>query len=111
MEDEYRQLYQQFTDNQQLDIDDEMERLIDENVILTRDKEEKNTMIDNLHKVIQSKDNMISSYQIQCDDLNKQKEELKMSIDELTRCNDKLKNEYGFLTRERGANKRGQTQK
>lgn len=97
MEDEYRQLYQQFTDNQQLDIDDEMERLIDENVILTRDKEEKNTMIDNLHKVIQSKDNMISSYQIQCDDLNKQKEELKMSIDELTRCNDKLKNEYDIL--------------
>ena len=97
MEDEYRQLYQQFTDNQQLDIDDEMERLIDENVILTRDKEEKNMMIDNLHKVIQSKDNAISSYQIQCDDLNKQKEELKMSIDELTRCNDKLKNEYDIL--------------
>ena len=97
MEDEYRQLYQQFTDNQQLDIDDEMERLIDENVILTRDKEEKNAMIDNLHKVIQSKDNAISSYQIQCDDLNKQKEELKMSIDELTCRNDKLKNEYDIL--------------
>ena len=97
IQDEYRQLYQQFTDNQQLDIDDEMERLIDENVILTRDKEEKNALIDELHKVIESKDNAISSYQIQCDDLNKQKEELKANIDELTRNNEKLKNEYDVL--------------
>ena len=97
LEEDYKQLFQKYQNNQQLDIDEEMERLVDENVNLQREKEEKNNVIDSLEKEKDEKENRIQILQLQIYEVEKDKEELHHQIQELKNDNEKLKKEYNTL--------------
>ena len=97
IEEDYRQLYQKYQNNQQVDIDEEMERLVDENVMLNHEREEKDQRIELLEKTKNEKENLIATLQLQMEDIEKDKEDLRRQIKELKATNDKIKKEYNTL--------------
>ena len=97
IEEDYKQLYQKYQNNQQVDIDEEMERLVDENVMLNHEREEKDQRIELLEKTKNEKENLIATLQLQMEDIERDKEDLRRQIKELKATNDKIKKEYNTL--------------
>ena len=83
-DEEFKNLYEKYNNNQQLDIDEETERLIDENVMLNQIKEKKENEIEQL---LEEKKEMKKEYNnilMQYENSIREKNELTQEISELT---------------------------
>ena len=97
MNDAYNDLYKKYNSNQQVDINEETERLLDENLMLNQIKENKEAEIENL---LEEKKLMKKDYQnilMQYEDAVREKNELTQEISELKMNNYKLKGDYDKL--------------
>ena len=97
MKNDYKDLYEKYNNNQQIDIGEETERLLDENMMLTQEKENKENEIQNL---LEEKKNMRKDYQsllMQYEDVIREKNELAKEASEIKINNYKLKNDYEKL--------------
>ena len=97
MNDAYDDLYKKYNSNQQVDINEETERLLDENLMLNQIKENKEAEIENL---LEEKKLMKKDYQnilMQYEDAVREKNELTQEISELKMNNYKLKGDYDKL--------------
>ena len=97
MKKDYKDLLEKYNSNQQIDIDEETERLIDENMMLTQEKENKELEIE---KLLEEKKNMRKDYQnlvMQYEDVMREKNELAQEASEIKINNYKLKNDYEQL--------------
>ena len=95
--DDYNALYEKYLKNQQMDVGEETERLIDENIMLTQEKEEKEAEIENL---LEEKKLMKKDYQnilMQYEDAIREKNELTQEVSEVKMNNYKLKADYDKL--------------
>ena len=95
--DDYYALYEKYNNNQERDIDEDTERLIEENMLLSQEKENKEIEIDNL---LEEKKAMKIDYQnmlMQYEDAIREKNELTQEISELKMNNYKLKGDYDKL--------------
>ena len=96
-DEEFKNLYEKYNNNQQLDIDEETERLIDENVMLNQIKEKKENEIEQL---LEEKKEMKKEYNnilMQYENSIREKNELTQEISELKIDNYKLKGDYDKL--------------
>ena len=97
MKNDYKDLYEKYNNNQEIDIDEQTEKLLDENMMLTQEKENKEQEIKNL---LEEKKNMRKEYQsllLQYEDVIKEKNELAKEASEIKINNYKLKNDYDKL--------------
>ena len=97
MNEDYISLYEKFQNNQQYDLDEESNRLIDENIMLSKENEKKQLEIDNL---LEEQKSMKKEYQnifMQYEDSIREKNELTLNISELKMNNYKLKGDYDKL--------------
>ena len=97
MNDAYDDLYKKYNSNQQVDINEETEKLLDENLMLNQIKENKEAEIENL---LEEKKLMKKDYQnilMQYEDAIREKNELTQEISELKMNNYKLKGDYDKL--------------
>ena len=97
MKNDYKELYEKYNNNQQIDIDEETERLLYENMMLTQEKENKENEIQNL---LEEKKNMRKDYQnllMQYEDVIREKNELAKEASEIKINNYKLKSDYDKL--------------
>ena len=97
MKDDYKNLFEKYNSNQQVDMDEETERLLDENLMLTQIKENKENEIE---KLLEEKKEMKKDYQnmlMQYQDSIREKNELTKEISELKIDNYKLKGDYDKL--------------
>ena len=97
MNEDYTSLYEKYQNNQQYDLDEESNRLIDENIMLSKENENKQLEIDNL---LEDQKSMKKEYQnilMQYEDAIREKNELTLNISELKMNNYKLKGDYDKL--------------
>ena len=97
MKEDYKDLFEKYNSNQQVDIDEVTERLLDENMMLNQEKENKEQEISNL---LEEKKEMKKDYQnmqMQYEDVVREKNELTMEMSEIKMNNYKLKNDYEKL--------------
>jgi chromosome segregation ATPase len=97
MKDDYNELFKKYNSNQQVDINEETEKLLDENLMLNQIKENKEAEIENL---LEEKKLMKKDYQnilMQYEDAIREKNELTQEISELKMNNYKLKGDYDKL--------------
>ena len=97
MKEDYKNLFIQYNENKQGDIDEDTERLIDENMMLSQEKESKQQEIDNL---LEEKKTMKRDYQnilMQYEDAIREKNELTQEMSDLKMNNYKLKADYDKL--------------
>ena len=97
MKEDFNALYIKFKNNQQDDMDEQTERLVDENIMLNQIKENKEAEIENL---LEEKKTMKKEYQnilMQYEDAIREKNELTQEISELKMSNYKLKGDYDNL--------------
>ena len=97
MKEDYTVLYEKYQNNQQYDLDEESNRLIDENIMLSKENEKKQLEIDNL---LEEQKSMKKDYQniyMQLDDAIKEKNELKQNVSDLKMDNYQLKITYDKL--------------
>ena len=94
---DYNELLEKYNNNQEINIEEETERLLDENLMLSQEKEKKEQEIEIL---LEEKKNMRKEYQnflMQYENVIKEKEGLIKEISELKINNYKLKNDYEKL--------------
>ena len=97
MKNDYKELYEKYNNNQEIDIDEETERLLDENMMLTQEKENKEQEIE---KLLEEKKNIRKDYQnllMQYEDVIREKNELAQEASEIKINNYKLKSDYDKL--------------
>jgi len=97
MEKDYKELLEKYNNNQEIDIDEETERLLDENMMLSQEKENKEQEIQNL---LEEKKNLRKDYQAllsQYEDAIKEKNEVTQEASQLKIDNYKIKNDYDKL--------------
>ena len=97
MKEQYNELYKKYQNNQQMDMNEEMERMLDENIMLNQIKENKEAEIENL---LEEKKLMKKDYQnilMQYEDSIREKNQLTQDISELKMNNYKLKGDYDKL--------------
>ena len=97
MKNDYKELFEKYNNNQEIDIDEETERLLDENMMLTQEKENKEQEIE---KLLEEKKNIRKDYQnllMQYEDVIREKNELTQEASEIKINNYKLKTDYDKL--------------
>ena len=97
MKKDYKDLFEKYNNNQELDIDEETERLLDENLMLTKEKENKQQEIEQL---LEDKKTMRKEYQnllMRYEDAIKEKNEISQEVSELKINNYKLQSDYDKL--------------
>ena len=97
MNEDYTALYEKYQNNQQYDLDEESNRLVDENIMLSKENENKQLEIDNL---LEEQKQIKKEYQnilMQYEDAIREKNELNIGISELKLNNYKLKSDYDKL--------------
>ena len=97
LKEDYKALLEKYNNNQEIDIDEETERLLDENMMLAQEKENKEQEIE---KLLNEKKTMRIEYQnllMQYEDVIREKNELTQEASEIKINNYKLKNDYDKL--------------
>ena len=97
LKDDYKALLEKYNNNQEIDIDEETERLLDENMMLAQEKENKEQEIE---KLLNEKKTMRIEYQnllMQYEDVIREKNELTQEASEIKINKYKLKNDYDKL--------------
>ena len=97
LKEDYKILYEKYNNNQEIEVDDEMERLLDENVALNQELNVKKEEITDLLNERSEKDKQINELYIKLDEEQKIEKELRKQIAELTIDNNKQKNDYEHL--------------
>ena len=97
MDEDYKALLEKYNNNQQVDIDEETERLLDENMMLTQEKEMRDNQIEEL---LSEKKNLKKNYEdlrIQLEEVINEKNDIVKEYSELKLSHFNLKNEYESL--------------
>ena len=97
LKEDYKILYEKYNNNQELEVDDEMERLLDENVALNQEINLKKEEITDLLNQRTEKDKQINELYIKLDNNQIIENELRKQIAELTIDINKQKNDYENL--------------
>ena len=97
MNEDYTALYEKYQNNQQYDLDEESNRLIDENIMLSKENENKQLEIDNLLEEQKSLKKEYQNILMQYEDAIREKNELKQNLSELKMNNYQLKIDYDKL--------------
>ena len=97
LKEDYKILYEKYNNNQELEVDDEMERLLDENVALNQEINLKKEEISDLLNERTEKDKQINELYIKLDNNQIIEKELRKQIAELTIDINKQKNDYENL--------------
>lgn len=97
MNEDYTALYEKYQNNQQYDLDEESNRLIDENIMLSKENENKQLEIDNLLEEQKSLKKEYQNIFMQYEDAIREKNELRQNISELKMNNYQLKIDYDKL--------------
>ena len=100
LEEDYRNLFQKFNTNQPVEIDEETERLLEENTLLLEQKEQRDDYIEKLNKQIDEKDNQIFDVQNRLDRLNTTYNELRKDFNRINNEYSSLKKNYDVLLNE-----------
>jgi len=97
MNDDYKNLYEKYNNNQQYDLDEETDRIVDENIMLTEETKKKQQEIENLLEEIKVMKKDYQNIIMQYEDSMREKNELNQEISELKMNNYKLKGDYEKL--------------
>ena len=97
LKEDYKILYEKYNNNQELEVDDEMERLLDENVALNQELNLKKEEISSLIDERTEKDKQINELYVKLEEDQKIEKELRKQISELKIVNNKQKEEYENL--------------
>ena len=97
LREDYRDICQKYNNNQELELDDEMERLLDENVALNQEINTKKEEIEVLINERAEKSKEINELYIQLDEAKKSENDLKKQVTELKLAAIKSKEEYDNL--------------
>ena len=97
LKEDYKILYEKYNSNQELEVDDEMERLLDENVALNQELNSKKEEINNLINDRSERDKQINELYIKLEESQKNEKELRSQIAELKIANNKQKEDYENL--------------
>ena len=97
MNEDYTALYEKYQNNQQYDLDEESNRLIDENIMLSKENENKQLEIDNLLEEQKSLKKEYQNILMQYEDAIREKNELTQNNSELKLNNYQLKADYDKL--------------
>ena len=97
LREDYREICQKYNNNQELELDDEMERLLDENVALNQEINTKKEEIEVLINERAEKSKEINELYIQLDEAKKSENDLKKQVTELKLAAIKSKEEYDNL--------------
>ena len=97
LKEDYKILYEKYNNNQELEVDDEMERLLDENVTLNQDINAKKEEINKLINQRAERDIQINELYDQINEDKNLEDELRKEIKELKASNNKYKEEYEKL--------------
>ena len=97
LNDDYKNLYEKYNNNQQYDLDEETDRIVDENIMLTEETKKKQQEIENLLEEIKVMKKDYQNIIMQYEDSMREKNELNQEISELKMNNYKLKGDYEKL--------------
>ena len=97
LKEDYKILYEKYNNNQELEIDEEMERLLDENVALNQELNLKKEEISRLIDERTEKEKQVNELYIKIEEDQKVEKELRKQISELKISNNKQKEEYENL--------------
>ena len=97
MNEDYTALYEKYQNNQQYDLDEESNRLVDENIMLSKENENKQLEIDNLLEEQKSLKKEYQNILMQYEDAIREKNELTQNNSELKLNNYQLKADYDKL--------------
>ena len=97
LKEDYKILYEKYNNNQELEVDEEMERLLDENVALNQELNTKKEEITDLMNERAQRDIQINDLYVKLEEDQKIEKELRKQIAELKIENNKQKEEYENL--------------
>ena len=97
LKDDYKNLFEKYNNNQQYDLDEETDRIVDENIMLTEEIKKKQQEIENLLEEIKVMKKDYQNIIMQYEDSMREKNELTQEISELKMNNYKLKGDYEKL--------------
>jgi exonuclease SbcC len=97
IKDDYKDIYEKYNNNQELDLNEEMERLYDENTALDEELKAKKEQISELINERAEKDNQINDLYIKLEEAQKGEKDLKKQLSDLKKAAAKNKEEYDNL--------------
>ena len=97
IKDDYKDIYEKYNNNQEIDLNEEMERLYDENTALDEELKAKKEEISELINERAEKDNQINDLYIKLEEAQKDEKDLKKQISDLKMAAVKNKEEYDNL--------------
>ena len=97
LKEDYRLLYEKYNNNQEIEVDDEMERLLEENVALNQEVSSKKEQIENLIAQRKERDIQINELYEKIDEDKNLEENLRKQMAELKISNTKYKEDYEKL--------------
>ena len=97
LKEDYKILYEKYNNNQELEVDEEMERLLDENVALNQELNAKKEELRDLLDERAQRDNQINELYVRIEEDQKIEKELRKQIAELKITTNKQKEEYENL--------------
>ena len=97
MKEDYRVLYEKYNNNQEVEVDEEMERLLEENVALNQEVSSNKEQIENLIAQRKERDIQINELYEKIDEDKNIEEKLRKQMAELKISNTKYKEDYEKL--------------
>ena len=97
LKDDYNFIYEKYNNNQAMDLDEEMQRLCDENMTLDQELKSKKEEISELINEKAQKDKEINDLYIKIDNYENIEKDFKNQVNELKLNVEKIKNEYNTL--------------
>jgi len=97
IKDDYKDIYEKYNNNQELDLNEEMERLYDENTALDEELKAKKEQISELINERAEKDNQINDLYIKLEEAQRDGKDLKKQLSDLKKAAAKNKEEYDNL--------------
>ena len=97
IKDDYKDIYEKYNNNQELDLNEEMERLYDENTALDEELKAKKEQISELINERAEKDNQINDLYIKLEEAQRDEKDLKKQLSDLKKAAAKNKEEYDNL--------------
>ena len=97
LKDDYKDIYERYNNNQEVDLDEEMQRLCDENLTLDQELKSKKEEISELINERAEKDNQINDLYIKLEEVQKNEKDLKKQVYDLKIAVAKSKEEYDNL--------------
>ena len=97
LKEDYKNIYEKYNNNQQLEADEQMERLLDENITLNQEINTKKDEISQLLNEMAEKDKKINELYLKLDEGERLESDLKKQVNELKVAVSKSKEDYDNL--------------